>query len=86
MLVELPLLLLGLYLLCGVAFAIPFVLKGVGRIDPHAVNGSWGFRLLILPGTVCLWPVLAWRWKSGVRQPPGERNAHRCALRKKGSA
>lgn len=40
----------GAYLVCGIAFAIPFVLKGARRIDPHAAHGSWGFRVLIIPG------------------------------------
>jgi hypothetical protein len=68
---------MGVYLFCGLVFVIPFVLIGVGRIDPHAAHGSWGFRLLITPGTILLWPPLAWRWLKGVHEPPKERNAHR---------
>ena len=45
------LILLGAYLVCGLAFAIPFALVGVKKIDPHAAHGSWGFRLLVIPGT-----------------------------------
>lgn len=67
----------GLYLGIGLVFAIPFVLVGVLRMDPHARPGSWGFRLLILPGTVALWPLLLCRWLKGVSTPPAERNAHR---------
>jgi len=67
----------GLYLLCGFIFAIPFVLIGVGKIDPHAAHGSWGFRILIFPGSTLLWPLLAKRWIQGIHQPPEERNAHR---------
>ena len=33
------LILLGLYLACGFLFAIPFVVRGVKRIDPHAKHG-----------------------------------------------
>ncbi len=55
----------GIYLACGFVFAISFVLVGVKRIDPHAARGSWGFRVLIVPGTVFLWPLLAKRWFSG---------------------
>ena len=67
----------GIYLACGFVFAIPFVLVGVRRIDLHAAHGSWGFRVLIIPGTVFLWPLLARRWMSGAQEPPEERNAHR---------
>jgi hypothetical protein len=76
------LIVLGVYLACGLAVAIPFVLIGVGKIDPHAAHGSWGFRLLIIPGTVALWPLLLLRWMRGVREPPGECNAHRRAASK----
>ena len=71
----------GLYAACGFLFAIPFVLKGVKLIDPHAAHGSWGFRLLIVPGTLALWPLLLRRWLKGISEPPEERNAHRQAAK-----
>jgi hypothetical protein len=71
----------AVYLTCGAIFAVPFVVAGVGRIDPHAKRGSWGFRILITPGTVLLWPLLAARWVRGVNAPPEEKTAHRCAAR-----
>jgi membrane protein implicated in regulation of membrane protease activity len=75
------LILAAAYLGLGLMFAVPFVLVGAGRIDPHATHASWGFRLLILPGTTVLWPLLARRWFKGVKEPPEERNPHRCAAR-----
>ena len=48
----------ALYLVLGLVFAIPFVLVGAGRIDPLARQGTWGFRVLILPGAAALWPLL----------------------------
>jgi len=71
----------GIYLALGLLFAIPFALIGVKRIDPHAAHGSWGFRLLIIPGTMALWPLLLKRWRSGAKEPPEECNAHRRAAR-----
>ncbi len=73
---------LQIYLLCGIVFAAAFALSGVRRIDPAAVEGTWGFRLLIVPGAVALWPLLLGRW---LRQapPPEERNAHRIAARER---
>ena len=72
----------GVYLLCGIVFSILFVLVGVAKLDPHAVHGSWGFRVLIIPGTILLWPLLAQRWLKGVHEPPEENNPHRCASRR----
>jgi hypothetical protein len=74
--------LLGAYLVCGLTFAIPFALFGVKRIDPRAAHGSRGFRVLIIPGTMALWPVLLKRWASGAKEPPEECTAHRRAARK----
>lgn len=68
---------MGLYLVCGLVFAIPFALAGVRRLDPHAERGSRGFRLLIIPGTMAFWPLLLRRWASGFHVPPEERTAHR---------
>ena len=82
MIAEILLITTGIYLLCGLVFAIPFVLFGAGKIDPHAKHGGWGFRLLIIPGTMFLWPLLARRWLKGVQEPPEENNPHRCAARK----
>ncbi len=66
----------GLYLALGVLFSIPFVARGVNRIDPVAAGGSWGFRVIIVPGVIALWPLLLVRWLRGAG-PPVERNAHR---------
>ena len=71
------LILLGAYLACGLVFAIPFALVGVKKIDPHAAHGSWGFRLLVIPGTMPFWPLLLRRWATGAKEPPEECNAHR---------
>ena len=79
MIVAVFLILLGAYLACGLVFAIPFALVGVKKIDPHAAHGSWGFRLLVIPGTMAFWPLLLRRWATGVKEPPEERNAHRRA-------
>ena len=70
--------LLAGYLTIGLLVAVPFVIRGVDRIDPAARGAGWGFRLIIVPGTIALWPLLVLRW-AGRREPPQERNAHRNA-------
>lgn len=55
----------ALYLVIGVGFALPFALRWSGRLDPVATHGTAGFRLLVIPGAILLWPLLivrlAWR-------------------------
>ena len=70
----------GVYTLVGVFVAVPFVFSGVSKIDASAREGTLGFRLLILPGTVALWPLVLRRWRGGT-PPPEECNAHREAAR-----
>lgn len=53
---------LNLYAAAGVLFALPFLAWGLPRIDPAARGSSLAFRLIILPGTVALWPVLLRHW------------------------
>ena len=68
------------YLAIGGIFALAFVSVGIARVDPSAAGSSWGFRALVVPGAVALWPVLLARW---VRRttPPDECNPHRAAAR-----
>ena len=70
---------LGLYAAVGLLFAVAFVSRGAARLDPGARGAPLGFRLLILPAALALWPLLAKRWLGGERTPPTEVNAHRKA-------
>jgi len=73
---------LGVYAALGFLFALAFVSRGIGRIDPAAQGAPWTFRLLVFPATVALWPLLARRWLGGSTEPPEESNAHRLAARR----
>jgi hypothetical protein len=70
------------YLAIGVAFGVAFTAGGVDRVDPMARGASWGFRLLILPGSAIFWPLLLVRWAAGSVAPPVETNAHRRGARR----
>ena len=52
----------GIYAAVGVLFGAVFLTRGVRVIDPIATNSGWGFRVLLFPGTVAFWPLLAKRW------------------------
>ncbi len=75
----------GGYLVPGFLLALPFVIRGVPRLDPAARGSGWQFRLAILPASIALWPLLAHRWWRATRSGaptghPVERNAHRQAV------
>lgn len=49
------------YAAIGLAVAAAFLTFGIGRVAPNARH-SYAFRVLLIPGTVLLWPLVAWRW------------------------
>lgn len=57
---------LGIYGLVGLMFSPAFVTLGAGKVDDRAREGGWGFRLLLIPGSIALWPYLAQRWWKAV--------------------
>lgn len=67
---------LGAYAALGLLFAVAFLARGIGRVDPGARGSGWGFRLIVLPGVVAFWPLLLRRWMAGAALPV-ESNAHR---------
>lgn len=71
----------GIYLGTGCAFAIWFVIAGVGRIDPAAASAGTGFRVLLVPGAAALWPLLARRLRDGAHGLPEQHDAHTDAAR-----
>jgi len=52
----------GCYVAIGTIVGLPFVFAGIERVDPAARNAPWSFRLLVFPGVVALWPLMAGRW------------------------
>jgi hypothetical protein len=54
--------LLGTYAGIGLLFAFAFLTSGIDRIDPASQGTGIGFRLIIVPGVVSLWPMLLLRW------------------------
>jgi hypothetical protein len=60
--VTILLMVVAVYLAAGLVFAIPFVIKGVTKIDEGAYGSTWGFRMIIIPGTIVFWPLLLKRW------------------------
>ncbi len=51
----------------GLLVGLAFLLFGLDRVEP-AARGAFGFRPLMLPGLVLLWPWVALRWAALARR------------------
>ena len=51
-----------MYLLLGILFVLPFLMKGIKKIDEGAHGSSKGFFIIIIPGVIVFWPVLLSKW------------------------
>jgi len=71
LIVDIGLIVVGIYLLCGFLFALAFLAKGIAMIDEAAQGSSIGFRIIILPGVIVLWPFLLKKWITVRRKRPG---------------
>jgi hypothetical protein len=60
--VEVVLIIVLIYLLLGVLFVIPFLIKGLTKVDEGAHGGTIGFKIIIIPGVIVFWPVLLSKW------------------------
>ena len=60
--VEITLIVVAVYLLLGILFVIPFLLKGITKVDEGAHGGTIGFKIIIIPGVIVFWPLLLKKW------------------------
>jgi len=52
----------------GLVTAVAFLAFGLARLDSGA-RGAYGFRPLLVPGLVLLWPLVLLRWAAMARAP-----------------
>jgi len=57
----------GVYLALGAVFALVWITLLAGRADPGARGAGIGFRLIIAPAAMLLWPVLLAKALKGFR-------------------
>jgi hypothetical protein len=74
----------GAYAAVGAVFAAGFLWRWVPRLDLAAAHATWGFRALVFPGVLMLWPLFLVRLLRGAAAPPDEWTAHRAAVRRRG--
>ena len=60
--VEILLIIAAIYLALGMLFVIPFLIKGLNKIDEGAHDSTVGFKIIIIPGVIVLWPELLKKW------------------------
>ncbi|MEO5823116.1 MAG: hypothetical protein ABIT71_21645 [Vicinamibacteraceae bacterium] len=51
------------YAVAGLLFAAVFLRRGIVRVDPIVGHSPWTVRLLLAPGVVALWPLVAMIWR-----------------------
>jgi regulator of protease activity HflC (stomatin/prohibitin superfamily) len=68
MIVNISLIAIAIYLLCGLVFTIAFIVKGLAVVDEGAQGSSIGFKIIIIPGVIVLWPFLLIRWLKQARK------------------
>ena len=55
------------YLAAGILAAFWLQTRALARLDPTAAHGTRGFRLLVFPGLVLLWPVMLIKARRALR-------------------
>lgn len=65
--VEIAWLLAGVYFALGSVFAVIFHLRGLREVDQGTHGAGVGFRTLITPGLIALWPLMTGVWLGHVK-------------------
>ena len=52
----------ALYVAAGIVFALAFLTFGVTRALPEPIPVSAGARILFIPASIVLWPLVLARW------------------------
>jgi hypothetical protein len=56
------------YAAAGLLIGACFVAWGIARVDPAARGAPLLVRMLLLPGTAALWPLMAAKWWRAMRK------------------
>ena len=76
----------AVHVACGLLVAVLFLVRWRKTFDPSAAHGSWGFRVLVVPGIVALWPLILLKVRAvargGSAQGPAETPVGQGTLRR----
>jgi hypothetical protein len=59
---------LALYTAVGIVTALAFVSAGISQVLPQPMPATLGARILLLPGSIALWPYIVLRWRKARRR------------------
>ena len=74
MIVQIISIIVLIYLLFGVVFVVPFLVKGLTKVDESAHGGTSGFKIIIIPGVIVFWPALLSKWVKVNRKPSNRKS------------
>ena len=66
--IQVVLIIVLIYLVLGLLFVIPFLVKGLTKVDEGAHGGTIGFKIIIIPGVIVFWPVLLSKWMRSIKK------------------
>lgn len=66
--IEITLVIVGLYAVVGVITAIALLARGLAKIDHGVAGTSIWFKLVIAPGLIAFWPLFLLKWKQAGEQ------------------
>ena len=66
--IQVVLIIVLIYLVLGLLFVIPFLVKGLTKVDEGAHGGTIGFKIIIIPGVIVFWPVLLSKWIRSIKK------------------
>ncbi len=61
------LILLGMYFAVGTVIGLVFVIIGIRKIDPVAAGAPLRVRFIFLPGTISIWPIVLYLWRTKLK-------------------
>lgn len=56
--IEIVLIIVLIYIIIGFGFSIFFITTGAAKIDEGAKDMNWSLKLMLIPGSISLWPFL----------------------------
>jgi hypothetical protein len=60
--IQIILIILLVFLIIGVLFTFFFITRGLEKVDEDTKGSTWGFKVIIIPGCILLWPFLLQKW------------------------